>query len=233
MKNLILVVDDEKGIRDGLKLQLESNGFEVALARNGEEALKTYAESRPDLIVTDVMMPKLDGFALCREIRRCDKVTPIVFLTCREGDIDQVRAFEHGAVDFIKKSDLGSAAVSEGVFVSILDRHIKRTEELRGGVRNEAVFMVGNTEVDTEICEARAPGYKTPLSATEADMLRLLNRHRGKCVSYDEIIDTIRGEDFVMDKHNLQVYMNRVKTKLRKAGELLRNVRNRGYMLEQ
>ena len=233
LKNLILVVDDEKGIRDGLKLQLSANGFEVVTARNGEEALKVYGEMRPDLIVMDVMMPKMDGFTACREIRKGDKITPIVFLTCREGEIDQVRAFEYGAVDFIKKSDLGSAAVSEGVLVSILDRHIKRVEELTAKDEDSPVFMVGNVEVDAEIGNVQGPGFKTALTHTEAEMLRLLNRNRGKCVSYDDMIDKLRGEDFVMDKHNFHVYMSRVRDKLRSAGDMIRNVRNRGYMLER
>ena len=118
MKNTILVVDDEKGIRDGLKAQLEGNGFEVFLARNGEEALKVYNDSRPDLVLLDVMMPKMDGFTVCRTIRKADTITPIVFLTCKDSEIDQVKAFEFGAVDFIRKSDLNSSAMTEAVFLS-------------------------------------------------------------------------------------------------------------------
>ena len=234
MRNTILVVDDERGIREGLKMQLAANGFEVLTARNGEEALKTYAEARPDLIVMDVMMPKLDGFAACREIRKGDKITPIVFLTCRDSEIDQVRAFEQGAVDFIRKADLGGEGMSEGVFVSILDRHIKRVDELiNGGRGSEAVFMIGNAEVDTEVLLIVLPGEKVPITATEADLLKLLYRNRGKCVSYDMIIDELRGGGFVMDPHTLQVHMSRIKSKLGRAGSLIRNVRMRGYIIDR
>lgn len=234
MRNTILVVDDERGIREGLKMQLAANGFEVLTARNGEEALKVYAEARPDLIVMDVMMPKLDGFAACREIRKGDKITPIVFLTCRDSEIDQVRAFEQGAVDFIRKADLGGEGMSEGVFVSILDRHIKRVDELiNGGRGSEAVFMIGNAEVDTEVLLIVLPGEKVPITATEADLLKLLYRNRGKCVSYDMIIDELRGSGFVMDPHTLQVHMSRIKSKLGRAGSLIRNVRMRGYIIDR
>jgi len=234
MGNTILVVDDEKGFRDGLKVQLSANGFEVLTARNGEEALKVYRESRPDLIVMDVMMPKMDGFAACREIRKGDKITPIVFLTCRDSEIDQVRAFEQGAVDFIRKADLGGPGMGEGVFVSILDRHIKRVDELlNGGRGSEAVFMIGNAEIDTEVLLVRIPGEKVPLTATEADMLKIIYRNRGKCVSYDLLIDELRGHGFVMDPHTLQVHMSRIKTKLGRAGDLIRNVRMRGYIIDR
>ena len=234
MRNTILVVDDERGIREGLKTQLVSNGFEVLTARNGEEALKVYAEARPDLIVMDVMMPKMDGFTACREIRKGDKITPIVFLTCRDSEIDQVRAFEQGAVDFIRKADLGGPGMSEGVFVSILDRHIKRVDELiNGGRGSEAVFMIGNAEVDTEVLLVILPGEKVPITATEADLLKLLYRNRGKCVSYDMIIDELRGRGFVMDPHTLQVHMSRIKSKLGRAGALIRNVRMRGYIIDR
>ena len=234
MRNTILVVDDERGIREGLKTQLASNGFEVLTARNGEEALKVYAEARPDLIVMDVMMPKMDGFTACREIRKGDKITPIVFLTCRDSEIDQVRAFEQGAVDFIRKADLGGPGMSEGVFVSILDRHIKRVDELlNGGRGSEAVFMIGNAEVDTEVLLVILPGEKVPITATEADLLKLLYRNRGKCVSYDMIIDELRGRGFVMDPHTLQVHMSRIKSKLGRAGALIRNVRMRGYIIDR
>ncbi|MBR4258833.1 MAG: response regulator transcription factor [Kiritimatiellae bacterium] len=234
MRNTILVVDDERGIREGLKMQLAANGFEVLTARNGEEALKVYAEARPDLIVMDVMMPKLDGFAACREIRKGDKITPIVFLTCRDSEIDQVRAFEQGAVDFIRKADLGGEGMSEGVFVSILDRHIKRVDELiNGGRGSEAVFMIGNAEVDTEVLLIVLPGEKVPITATEADLLKLLYRNRGKCVSYDMIIDELRGSGFVMDPHTLQVHVSRIKSKLGRAGSLIRNVRMRGYIIDR
>ena len=229
-----MVVDDERGIREGLKMQLAANGFEVLTARNGEEALKVYAEARPDLIVMDVMMPKLDGFAACREIRKGDKITPIVFLTCRDSEIDQVRAFEQGAVDFIRKADLGGEGMSEGVFVSILDRHIKRVDELiNGGRGSEAVFMIGNAEVDTEVLLIVLPGEKVPITATEADLLKLLYRNRGKCVSYDMIIDELRGSGFVMDPHTLQVHVSRIKSKLGRAGSLIRNVRMRGYIIDR
>lgn len=233
MKNTILVVDDEKGIRDGLKAQLEGNGFEVFLARNGEEALKVYNDSRPDLVLLDVMMPKMDGFTVCRTIRKADTITPIVFLTCKDSEIDQVKAFEFGAVDFIRKSDLNSSAMTEAVFISVLDRHIKRVAELTGDKSGAKVFVVGMAEVDTEMLMVKAPGLRENLTATEADMLKILNRNRGKCTTYDEIVDTLRGDGYSMEAHALQVHLCRIKAKLGRSGDKIRNIRNRGYILER
>ena len=233
MKNLVLVVDDEKGIRDGLKLQLESNGFEVATARNGEEALKAYNDCRPDLILLDVMMPKMDGFTVCRTIRKADTVTPLVMLTCKDSEIDQVKAFEFGAVDFIRKSDLNSSVMTEAVFVSVLDRHIKRVAELAGDRSGAKVFAVGMAEVDTEALAIKAPGLRENLTATEADMLQILDRNRGKCTTYDEMVDRLRGDGYLMEAHALQVHMSRIKAKLGRSGDKIRNIRNRGYLLER
>ena len=100
----ILVVDDERTVRDGLKARLQGEGFAVRTARDGADALAKIAERRPDLVLLDVMMPRMNGFRVCEEVRRTDGALPIVFLTAGASDGDQVRAIGLGGDDYVSKS---------------------------------------------------------------------------------------------------------------------------------
>lgn len=230
MRGKILIIEDDRGLREVLHRQFEEYGFEVEVAKNGEEGLECYDKSRPDLVLTDIMMPRLDGFSVCREIRKTDPVTPVVFLSCFDDEAQQVRALELGAVHFISKSDIGSARLSPAMFAAMLDRHIRRTHELvaDGG----SVFAIGGVEVDTESLSLRGVGIEAKLTSSEADLLKALNANRGRCVGYDRLIDLLRGEGFAIDPHAIVQVASRVKRKLGIAGDRIRNVRNRGYALD-
>ena len=180
----ILVVDDELAIRKGLAALLEESGYSVGTARDGIAALGAVRASRPDLVLLDVMMPLMDGFAVCESIRQHDRDLPIVFLTAKDADEDQVRGLEVGADDF----------VSKGVGNAVLLARIRKSME-RGS------RLAGNVAPDD-------------LTKTEADIYRLLASERGRYFSATEIFSAIRGEGYSGDEGNLRSHMSRLRGKL-------------------
>lgn len=100
----ILIVDDERLIREGLKMTLQGEGYEVRTARDGDEALNKIAERRPDLVLLDVMMPRMNGFRCCEEIRKTDPLLPVIFLTAKDSEADQVRGIGLGGDDYVSKA---------------------------------------------------------------------------------------------------------------------------------
>ena len=100
----ILLADDERAFRSGMKALLESEGFAVRTARDGEAAVRKFAERVPDVVILDVMMPRMNGFRACEEIRKTDRRVPVVFLTAKDDEVDQVRALGLGADDYVSKS---------------------------------------------------------------------------------------------------------------------------------
>ena len=241
MRGRILIVEDELAIRNGLKARLEAGGFEVATANNGRDGVAAFGASPFDLVVMDVMMPVMDGFEACKAIREKDKATPIVFLSCLENDADRILALDLGAVEFVRKDDIDTPRMSMEYFMSLIDRHIRRVRELEGlgvsgsgladGGRGERTFKVGEMEIDVHNLVARCAGEEIAITASEADMLQVLDMNRGKCVRYDGLIDALRGEGFAIDPHAMVQIMSRVKRKLGASGDKIRNVRKRGYVL--
>ena len=180
----ILVVDDELAIRKGLRALLETNGYEVRTARDGAGALTAVREKRPNLVLLDVMMPILDGFSACAAIRRNDRDLPIVFLTAKDADEDQVRGLEVGADDFVSKSSDSS------VLLVRIRKALERAERL-----------LGNAAPDN-------------LTKTEADIFRLLASERGRYFTAMEIFTAIRGEGYAGDEGNMRSHVSRLRGKL-------------------
>ena len=180
----ILVVDDELAIRKGLAALLEESGYSVRTARDGIAALGAVRASRPDLVLLDVMMPLMDGFAVCERIRQHDRDLPIVFLTAKDADEDQVRGLEVGADDFVSKG------VDNAVLLARIRKSIERGRRLAGNV---------------------APD---DLTKTEADIYRLLASEKGRYFPATEIFSAIRGEGYSGDEGNLRSHMSRLRGKL-------------------
>lgn len=182
----ILVVDDELAIRKGLRTLLESNGYEVRMARDGIAALGAIRASRPDLVLLDVMMPLMDGFRVCEEIRKRDRDLPVVFLTAKDADEDQVKGLEAGADDFVSK------CAAETVLLARIGKSLERGSRLAGNAVPEN------------------------LTKTEADIFRLLASEVGRHFSWMEIFAAIRGEGYSGDEGALRSYISRLRGKLTK-----------------
>ena len=180
----ILIVDDERMIRAGLAQLLSGAGFAVREARDGKSALAAVAERRPDLVLLDVMMPGMDGFEVCERILAADRDLPVVFLTAKDSESDQVRGLEVGADDFLSKT------VGEEVLLARVRKALARVARLSASPAPSAC------------------------SKTEADIYRLLSSARGKWFTYREIFNSIRGEGYYGDEGAIRTQMSRLREKL-------------------
>lgn len=223
----ILVVDDERVIREGLKRLLLAEGFSVRTAKNGDEALAAFRDRRPSLVLLDVMMPKRNGFSVCGEIRSIDPFTPIVFLTAKDGEAEQVRGFGLGADDYISKS-AGDAELLARVRRAVERVAVYNTKSESSESRRR---QIGSAIVDFDTLVVQNGDETERLTKTEADLLWLLVAERGKSVSCEEIIDVLKAGGFTGDSSSIYVHVSHLKKKLGRSGALLCSERNIGYRL--
>ena len=188
MKRRILVVEDDAHLADGLRLNLELEGYEPVVAESAEEGLHYWRRGGVDLILLDVMLPGMDGFAFCRKVREAGDRVPVLFLTARGREDDRVRGLEEGGDDYITKPfNLRELlARIKGIF--------RREEWLLAGTSPD-VLRLGDLELDLKALEARGPRGSTPLKEKEAQILRLLAEFDGRPVPRRTILDRIWGYD--------------------------------------
>ena len=224
----ILVVDDERALRDGIKAVLSGEGFEVRTARDGDEALRKIAEKRPDLVLLDVMMPKMNGFRCCERIRGTDRILPVIFLTAKDAEVDQVRGIGLGADDFVSKS------ASDAVLLARINRALERSSAFGEAGRSASgtTIALGTVSVDLKTFVGAEKGEEIAcLTKTEADMLRFLAAHRGELVVADDIITELRGNGFACEDAMLYMHMCNLRKKLGSAGPMIVTKRGVGYIL--
>lgn len=224
----ILVVDDDRTLREGLKATLLGEGFAVRTARDGEDALRKISEEAPDLVLLDVMMPKMNGFRACEEIRKTDRTVPIIFLTAKDSEADQVRGLGLGADDYISK-DAG-----ETLLLARINRALVRTANFNETAeKGEACpIRLGRVCIDLESLVVSDPdGETVRLTKTEADLIRLLVEKRGEFVPADDLIDGLRGRGFACTGSLLYSHIYNLRRKLGVAGELISSNRKAGYRL--
>lgn len=224
----ILIVDDERVLREGLKAMLAGEGHRVRTARDGEDALRKISEGTPDLVLLDVMMPRMNGFRACEEIRRNDRTMPILFLTAKDSEADQVRGIGLGADDYISK-DAG-----EAVLLARVARALERAESFGETLsRREArPIRLGKVCVDLKTLAVTESGRETArLTKTEADILRLLDSNRGGYFSVERMIADLRGQGFACEDSMLYSHVSRLRRKLGVAGDLIHSSRHAGYCL--
>ena len=224
----ILIADDERVLREGLKKALEEEGYAVRTARDGEHALRKIAEKRPDLVLLDVMMPKMNGFRCCEEIRKTDELLPVIFLTVKDSETDQVRGIGLGADDYISKDSC------DALLFTRIRRALERAKKAGEKLADCAVRHVrlGATVADVKSLDVMEDGNATNrLTKTEADILICLNAHRGETVSFDDLITDLRGNGFACEDAMLYTHMSRLRGKLGKAGNMITTIRGVGYRL--
>lgn len=224
----ILVVDDERTIREGLKTVLSGEGFEVRTARDGDDALAKIAERKPDLVLLDVMMPRLNGFRVCEAIRREDNLLPVIFLTAKDSEADQVRGIGLGADDYISK-DCGDA-----VMLACIRRALSRLKSI-GEVqakKDGTVIGIGKVTVDLKSFAVRLAQKEIAcLTKTEADLLGVLVSGRGTYFTADQLIGRLRGQGFACCDSMLYTHISNLRRKLGPAGDMLTSSRRAGYCL--
>jgi DNA-binding response OmpR family regulator len=217
----ILVVDDERNIRDLLRLYLEKEGFAVVTAADGEEALEVHRRHDPHLVILDLMLPKIDGYEVCRQIRRTAD-TPILMLTARSDDIDAIVGLELGADDYVAKPFNPRALVARVKAI------MRRSDSRPTGTRP---IEVGSLRIDPRRREAAVGERRLELRAREFDLLTALARDPGVVFTRDGLLEHVWGTDFSGETRTVDVHIAEVRKKLGADGPTIETVRGVGYRL--
>ena len=224
MGKKILVVDDELKIVKLVRAYLERAGFTVVTAREGQEALAVFRYERPNLVVLDLMLPGMDGFEVCRAIRRSSDV-PIIMLTARDEEVDRLVGLELGADDYIVRP------FSPREVVARVRAVLRRTE---GQPVEPEVIIAGDVTLDLPHRIAQVRGRPIELTATEFDLLTVLARHPGQVFTRMQLLDLVQGEAYAPYERTIDVHIKNLR---RKLGDDPRNpryimtVRGVGYRL--
>ncbi len=208
MNYKVLVVDDEKLIVKGIKFSLEQDDMEVDTAYDGEEALQKVKENEYDIILLDLMLPKLNGYEVCQLIREFSDI-PIIMLTAKGADMDKILGLEYGADDYITKpfNILEVKARIKAIIRRNTKSTIKREEE-------ENVLVKGDLKMDIDGRRLFISGQEVNLTAKEFDLLELLILNPNKVYSRDNLLNTIWGYEYSSDARTVDVHVRRLREKI-------------------
>ena len=205
---VVLVVEDEDSFVDALTVGLKREGFRVQVARDGAEALDLFDVVRPDLVLLDVMLPKVSGLDVCRELRTRSKV-PIIMVTAKGAEIDTVVGLEVGADDYVTKPYRLRELVAR--MRAVLRR---APAEVGPGDPGSEALAVGDVAVDPERHEVVIRGEQVSLPLKEFELLALLLDNAGRVLTRDVLIDRVWGHDYVGDTKTLDVHVKRLRAKV-------------------
>ncbi len=208
MNRNILVVDDEKLIVKGIKFSLEQEGMKVDVAYDGEEALRLAKENEYNLILLDVMLPKIDGLMACQMIREFSNV-PIIMVTAKGEDMDKIMGLEYGADDYITKPF--NILELKARIKAILRRSVKKVDS---PIQNKNVIKIRDIEINTESRRTFINQKEINLTAKEFDLLELLMKNMGKVYSRENLLDTIWGYGYPGDARSVDVHVRRLREKI-------------------
>jgi two-component system response regulator MprA len=225
---LVLVVDDDRAVRESLRRSLEFNGYAVSLAGDGAEALAGISAIKPDAVVMDVMMPRLDGIETTRALRGVGNHVPILVLTARDAVGDRVDGLDAGADDYLTKP----FALEE--LLARLRALLRRTLNAAGDDSDE-ILSFSDLSMDLASREVRRGDRGIELTRTEFSLLELFLRRPRRVLDRSFILEEVWGFDFPTTANSLEVYVGYVRRKLESAGEprLLHTVRGVGYVLRE
>ena len=219
----ILVVEDEPAIATGLKDDLELEGYRVDVAEDGVAALDVIAGKAFDLILLDVMLPKKDGFSVCRELRASGVRTPIILLTARGEEADKIRGLNLGADDYVTKP------------FSPRELNARIQAVLRRGATIGSVSKFGNVVVDFTRGEIRREGSKIEVTALEFKLLRAFLEHAGEVLSLDRLIEMVWGKDVFLTDRVVYTHVNNLRSKIEENPSQPRHIvslRGLGYRFD-
>jgi two-component system response regulator MprA len=226
-KPRVLVVDDDKAVRESLRRSLEFNGYEVALATDGAEALAGIGAADPDVVIMDVMMPRLDGIETTRALRTAQNDVPILVLTARDAVGDRVEGLDAGADDYLTKP----FALQE--LLARLRALLRRVVPAEGAGNEVLAFADLTMELATR--EVTRGDREIPLTRTEFTLLEMFLRRPRRVLERSFILEEVWGYDFPTTANSLEVYVGYLRRKTEAEGEprLLHTVRGVGYVLKE
>ncbi len=207
MKDVILIVEDEVNIRANIAEFLRAEGFDTLLAKDGEEAMAIYDEKQPDLVILDLMLPKVDGLEVCKYIRR-DSETPIIMVTARDEEIDKLLGLELGADDYITKP------FSLRELKARIKAVLRRTKSGSNRMPVEEVLTFGNMEVDTGRREVRIHGEIIELTPSEYAILVTLCQNVGRPYSRLQLLNATLGESYAGYERAIDTHVSNLRKKI-------------------
>ena len=208
-KTRILVVDDELSIIKFLRANLESKGYEVLTAINGAEALQTFEMELPDLVILDIMMPKMDGFEVCRRLREWSQI-PIIMLSARGDESDKVKCLDLGADDYITKP-FGKDELIARV------RAVTRRTETAASMPTQPSFTSGDLEISFAQRRVTVAGKEVKLTPTEYTLLQEFVLNAGKVLTHTHLLNKVWGPEYSEEREYLHVFVRRLRAKLEPA----------------
>ncbi len=220
---LVLLVDDEPAILQLAQMYLERDGFRVEEAGDGEEALALVDRRKPDLMVLDVMLPKVDGFEVCKRLRAAGQQLPILMLTARDEDIDKILGLELGADDYLTKPFNPRELVAR--IKAILRRSAPKAQ------MSGAPIRAGDLEIDPLRREAQLAGRSLELRAQEFDLLATLARQPGRVFTREQLLHMAWGFDFYGQTRTVDVHVAHLRRKLEGGSVRIETVPGIGYKL--
>lgn len=222
----VLVVEDEQSLREALVFFLEKEGHEVSVAVDGEEAIRVFENENPDIILLDLMLPKMDGNQVCKQIRQSSNV-PIIMLTAKDSEIDKIVGLEIGADDYITKPYSTRELLAR--IKAVLRRQVEPP------LNAESVLVAGALRLDSDRHVVTLNGNPLTLPLKEFELLELLMENVNRVLTRGQIIDRVWGSNYFGDTKTLDVHIKRLRSKVEEDPArpiYIQTVRGLGYKLE-
>lgn len=222
----IFIVDDEPDILEFLTYNLKKEGYIVNTALDGEEGIRKIKQVNPDLVILDIMMPKMDGVEVCRQLREDDanKDMIIAFLTARNEDYSQIAGFEVGADDYITKP------IRPRVFVSRVKALLRRKQRVVEEEMGAQILVLGSLEIDREKFIVRNKGEEIYLAKKEFELIELLSSKPGKVFTREEIFNKVWGTEVIVGNRTIDVHVRKLREKI--GDSYIKTVKGIGYKFE-
>lgn len=203
----ILIVDDEKNIVDILKFNLAKEGFQTVEAKDGEQAIDFALKEKPDLILLDIMLPKMDGFTVCRKLRQTI-TTPIIMITAKEEEVDKVLGLELGADDYITKP------FSTRELMARVKANLRRVSTENAATKESSTFRCGDLEIDIEHYEVKRNDEVLELTLREFELVKFLALQQGQIFSRESLLEKVWGYEYYGDVRTVDVTVRRLREKV-------------------
>ncbi len=222
LSKTILIIDDEKAIQNVMKAFLEDAGYITVLADDGLDGIKKFHRYNPDLVLLDLMLPKIDGFAVCELIRKESQV-PIIMLTARDDDDSQIKGFDVLADDYITKP------VTMPLVIRRIEAVLRRTE--KGNQNENTIIHYKEISLDIDSFNVFVNGESISLTTREFEILKLFLENQGRVFTRDNLLNTIWGYDYFGDAKIVNTHIKNIRRKL--GVDYIETIRGVGYKIEK
>lgn len=234
MKTKVLVVDDEHSIVTLLKYNLEQAGYEVITAMDGEEGRQLAVQESPDIILLDLMLPKMDGMEVCKQLRQERIMTPILMLTAKDEELDKILGLELGADDYMVKPFSPREVIAR--VKAILRRTYLQADAVDPSPKEDSLITIGKITIFPGKYEAFIDGNLLELTLKEFELLHYLAQNKGNVLTRDQLLSAVWNYDFAGDTRIVDVHISHLREKIEKDTRkpaYIKTIRGLGYKLEE